>query len=118
MGRPRVLVLCGGRSEEHEVSLSSARSVISASAGWLDVTPLVIDKAGRLLDGPDSLRALENGAAPPGSGTLELSQLTRQPAGAFDVVFPILHGPNGEDGAIQGLLRLAGLPFVGTDILG
>ncbi len=145
---PRVLLLCGGRSEEHEVSLASARSVLEAVAGTLDVTPLVIDRQGRMLDAADSRRAVtavaagapeaegatspETGAA--GSGPLPVSQpgadgqpragadvastLARLRRDGFEVVFPLLHGPYGEDGSVQGLLRLLDVPFVGTDVLG
>jgi D-alanine-D-alanine ligase len=112
-----VLLLCGGQSEEHEVSLSSARSIISATRDRLDVTPLVIDRGGRLLPPAESLAALADGSAPAGSGQLQLSQFTTLDT-AFDVVFPVLHGPNGEDGTVQGLLSLMGLPFVGSDVLG
>lgn len=117
MARPRLLLLCGGQSAEHEVSLSSARSVLQAVSGSFEVTPVVIDRGGRLLDATGSLRALEAGSAPEGSGESELARLAVQRDG-FDVVFPLLHGPNGEDGSVQGLLRLAGIPFVGSDILG
>lgn len=113
---PRVLLLCGGQSEEHEVSLASARSVISATQGQLAVTPVVIDRSGRLLDQAASLRALDAGQAPAGSGSTELAGLNID--GGFDAVFPLLHGPNGEDGSIQGMLKLAGIPFVGSDVLG
>lgn len=117
---PRVLLLCGGASEEHEVSLASARSVLDALAGTCPVHALVIDRGGRLLSPAESARALTAGSAPAGSGELELARLRDaypQPA-AFDVVFPILHGPNGEDGTVQGLLSLLGLPFVGSGVLG
>lgn len=116
MSRLRILLLCGGQSEEHEVSLSSARSIIEATSDQLDVTPLVIDRGGRLLGLGESLFALEEGSAPAGSGQLQLSQFTEDKS--FDVVFPVLHGPNGEDGTVQGLLSLTGLPFVGSGVLG
>jgi D-alanine-D-alanine ligase len=121
MTKARVLLLCGGQSQEHEVSLSSARSVIKAAGERFEVTPLVIDKTGKLLPNANSLQALSNG----GSETtkrdlvavesLELQQLDNK---AFDIVFPLLHGPNGEDGSVQGMLKLMGLPFVGSDVLG
>lgn len=117
MSRLRLLLLCGGESAEHEVSLSSARSVLQAVGDTFEVTPLVIDTGGRLLDPDASTRALSSGGAPAGSGTTGLAELGSDSRG-YDVVFPLLHGPNGEDGSIQGLLRLAGLPFVGSDILG
>lgn len=116
MAAVRLLLLCGGQSEEHEVSLASARSVISALGDSMQVTPLVIDRSGRLLDQQGSRLALEAGSAAAGSGSSGLAEL--QAGGSFDVVFPLLHGPNGEDGSVQGLLQLAQLPFVGSGILG
>lgn len=120
-GRPRVLLLCGGRSDEHEVSLASARSVLAAAGSAFAVTPLVIGRDGRLLPEAASRRVLCTPVpdTPPdaltATGALELSALE---PGAFDVVFPLLHGPFGEDGSVQGLLKLLGLPFVGSDVLG
>ncbi len=116
MTRPRVLLLCGGRSDEHEVSLASARSVMAASGGALELTPLVIAKDGRLLPPEGSLKALTNGESTglePLTGGLE-----RLEPNSFDVVWPLLHGPYGEDGSVQGLLKVMGLPFVGSDVLG
>lgn len=125
---PRVLLLCGGRSEEHEVSLASARSVMRAVAGTVDLTPLVIDRAGRALPPAASRRALEAPASPdggdvsatgdPGPEADDLTATLARLAGpGFDVVLPLLHGPYGEDGTVQGLLRLLGVPFVGSDVL-
>ena len=115
MIRPRVLLLCGGRSEEHEVSLASARSVMAASGGALELTPLVIAKDGRLLPLDGSLRALANGES---TGEPLTGGLERLEPNAFDLVWPLLHGPYGEDGSVQGLLKVMGLPFVGSDVLG
>lgn len=116
MTKPRLLLLCGGQSEEHEVSLASARSVVAAAGDTFEVTPRVISKAGHVLPPEASQRALETGqsetlAAQNGS----LQQLSGD---AYDVVFPLLHGPYGEDGSVQGLFKLIGLPFVGSGILG
>jgi D-alanine-D-alanine ligase len=120
MTRPRVLLLCGGESGEHEVSLSSARSVLAALGESFSVTPLVIDKGGKLLSNQDSRRALASGAAEAGEGCRELALLpaSNGEGAGYDVVFPLLHGPNGEDGTVQGLLRLLRLPFVGSGVLG
>ncbi len=115
MTRPRVLLLCGGQSDEHEVSLASARSVVNAAGGRFDLTPLVIDRAGNLLPREASLRALEAGATLNGSVNGGLQTLSKEP---FDLVFPLLHGPFGEDGSVQGLLKIMGLPFVGSSVLG
>lgn len=121
MSKTRVLLLCGGQSEEHEVSLSSARSVMKAAGSRFEVTPLVIDKSGKLLPKANSLQALSNGRSEETQrdlvavGSLELQTIDNK---AFDIVFPLLHGPNGEDGSVQGMLKLMGLPFVGSDVLG
>jgi D-alanine-D-alanine ligase len=131
MTRLRVAVLFGGRSAEHEVSCLSARSVIDAlDPERIAVVPIGITREGRWhrLPGPPPLPA-ETGRLPEvteGSGTaVELageaasSELvtadgSREP---IDVVFPVLHGPAGEDGAVQGLLELAGVPYVGAGVL-
>lgn len=113
MTRPRVLLLCGGASEEHEVSIASAASVLAAASGF-DLTPLVIDRNGRLLDAAASRRALESGSAD--ASETAAGALTSLPE-RFDVVFPLLHGPNGEDGSVQGLLKLMDLPHVGSGVL-
>ena len=116
MKKTRVLVLAGGQSGEHEVSINSARSVLSAlPKDRFDVTSVVISREGRWLPAPDSARALERGSAPSG-GELVLHQASA--AEGYDVVFPILHGPNGEDGTVQGMLKLAGIPCVGSGVLG
>jgi D-alanine-D-alanine ligase len=120
MAKPRVLLLCGGQSEEHEVSLSSARSVIKAAGDQFDVTSLVIDKSGKLLPSSASLQALTQGRSADTKSTLIAVQSLKIQSidpKAFDVVFPLLHGPYGEDGSIQGMLKLMGLPFVGSDVL-
>ena len=116
MKKTRVLVLAGGQSGEHEVSINSAKSVLQAlPKDKFDVTTIVISCEGRWLLAPDSMRALELGSAPSG-GELVLHQAAT--AEGFDVVFPILHGPNGEDGTVQGMLKLAGIPCVGSSVLG
>ncbi len=115
MSKIRLLVLCGGQSEEHEVSLSSAKSVLEAlPKDRFEVTPVVITREGKWLPPSETPHALERGSAPSG-GELVLSQASS--AAGFDVVFPLLHGPMGEDGTVQGLLRLAGIPFVGSSVL-
>jgi D-alanine-D-alanine ligase len=121
MSNPRVLLLCGGQSEEHEVSLSSARSVIAAAGSQFEITSRVIDKTGKLLPSEASLQALSNGPSTATQNSLVAVQnleLQHIDPKTFDVVFPLLHGPYGEDGTIQGMLKLMGLPFVGSDVLG
>ena len=114
--KKRILLLAGGQSGEHEVSLMSARSVLAAlPVDQFDVTPVVISKEGRWLPPTLTLHALETGEAATG-GDLVLHRAAS--AEGYDAVFPILHGPMGEDGTVQGLLTLAGIPFVGSGVLG
>jgi D-alanine-D-alanine ligase len=128
----RVAVLFGGRSAEHEISCISARSVIDAlDPERNEVVAIGITKEGRwhLLPGPPAVPA-ESGRMPEVTAavgrTVELategaaSELVtadgvREP---IDVVFPVLHGPMGEDGAVQGMFELAGVPYVGAGVLG
>ena len=134
----RIGVLFGGQSGEHEVSIVSARAVMDGlDREKYEVVPIGITKDGRWLVGGDSLAALEAAADPkllPASG--QPSAVSRQPSEAelavaemslptadwrlqagIDVVFPVLHGPMGEDGTVQGLLELAGVPYVGCGVL-
>ncbi|BBN95835.1 D-alanyl-alanine synthetase A, ddl [Deinococcus grandis] len=114
--KKRILLLAGGQSGEHEVSLMSARSVLNAlPRDQFDVTPVVISKQGRWLPPTETQRALESGEAATG-GDLVLHRAAS--AEGYDAVFPLLHGPMGEDGTVQGLLTLAGIPFVGSGVLG
>lgn len=121
----RVMVIFGGRSGEHDVSLSSARAVMEAleDSGRYELQPVGITRDGRWLPGPDALRELESedrGADRKFSdGGLPAPASERLPEGLgqADVVFPVLHGPYGEDGTIQGLLELAGVPYVGSGVL-
>jgi D-alanine-D-alanine ligase len=120
-------IIFGGKSAEHEISLLSARNVYKALDREKYVPVLIgIDKQGRwrlhhetrqLPDSGDPrlIRLSEEGspaALLPSCGGVLTEQIR------LDVVFPILHGPLGEDGTIQGLLKLAGLPFVGAGVLG
>jgi D-alanine-D-alanine ligase len=130
----RLGIVCGGRSGEHEVSLRSACGIYGAvDRRRFDPVLLAIDKQGRwragslealVLDGHDPARIR---LAP---GALEVVPVGREDRlvllaehglaeqAALDVAFPIVHGTDGEDGALQGWLRLMGVPFVGTDVLG
>jgi len=113
-GKIKVAVLFGGRSAEHEVSLRSARSVLEA----LDAkkyTPILIGitKEGVWLGSADS-KLLLSGKKVSRKGTLMPSKDIQ----SADVVFPVLHGTFGEDGTMQGFLKLIGLPFVGPGVLG
>jgi D-alanine-D-alanine ligase len=123
MPRLKVAILFGGRSAEHEVSILSARNVVAAlDPARFEAVPIGIDKGGRwhlqdaklLLGGPldPRLARVDEGAR-----TLAVEPV---PAGltGVDVVFPVLHGPMGEDGTVQGLLELADVAYVGAGVLG
>ncbi|HLV93688.1 MAG TPA: D-alanine--D-alanine ligase family protein, partial [Candidatus Acidoferrales bacterium] len=127
--RLRVGVLFGGRSGEHEVSLASAASVIRAlDPEKYEAVPIGITKDGRWLVGtsvqkmlPEVLKSGQRVVLPaePGAAALvPLGSATGQANVAVDVVFPVLHGTFGEDGTVQGLLELAGLPYIGAGVLG
>jgi D-alanine-D-alanine ligase len=126
--RLRIGVIFGGRSGEHEVSLASAASVIRAlDPEKYEAVPIGIAKDGRWFIGtpaqkmlPDVLRQGRRVmlSADPSVGTL--LPLEERAAGSqrVDVIFPVLHGTFGEDGTVQGLLDLAGLPYVGSGVIG
>ncbi|MBN1812370.1 MAG: D-alanine--D-alanine ligase [Anaerolineae bacterium] len=132
--KTRVGVVFGGRSGEHEVSLVSAQSVMNAiDKEKYEVVPIGITKAGRWIASGDPMKALKAGDAqasrpaallgdPSHRGLMRLED-TEQAIEAtrlteLDVVFPVLHGPYGEDGTVQGLLELAGIPYVGAGVIG
>ena len=120
-GRLRVGVIFGGRSGEHEVSLRSAVSVMAAlDRERYEVVPIGITRDGYWLVRGDPMALLraevrgERQAPRPAGGPLaQVSALLDQ---GLDVVFPVLHGPYGEDGTIQGLLEMAGIPYVGAGV--
>lgn len=140
--RLRVGLLFGGRSSEHEVSLMSARSVLEAlDPDRYEVVQIGITKEGRWLVAGDAVTRLVERASADGAlegevaGTAPVALLgdpsrggrllpVAGPPGAplldrpLDVVFPLVHGRTGEDGALQGLFELAGVPYVGAGILG
>jgi D-alanine-D-alanine ligase len=126
--RLRIGVIFGGRSGEHEVSLASAASVIRAlDPAKYDVVPIGITKQGRWLAGttaqkmlPEVLQAGRSVMlnADPNVAALVSADGAESGPLHVDVVFPVLHGTYGEDGTVQGLLDLAGLPFVGSGVLG
>ncbi|HEX9454281.1 MAG TPA: D-alanine--D-alanine ligase A, partial [Candidatus Binatia bacterium] len=128
----RVAILFGGKSAEHEISLISARNIVDAmDKNKYDVVAIGIDKQGRwhldegarLLLGKIASKveyadSTNTAAVMPGETATPMVRATGAGLGALDVVFPILHGPFGEDGTVQGLLKLANLPFVGAGVLG
>jgi len=134
----RIGLVFGGRSGEHEVSLASATSVMAnLDKEKYEVVPIGITKEGSWLLGVSPPRLLEAEQASSHQEDLEQSTavtLTGDPSlrrlipvrgseqlgaeGALDVVFPVLHGTYGEDGALQGLLEMANVPYVGCGVLG
>ena len=126
----RVAVLFGGKSAEHEISLLSARNIVEAiDKKKYQVLLISIDKHGRwgLCDAssaawPSSVKSTKPGkslALALGRRSNPLTRLSgRGGVGPVDVVFPVLHGTFGEDGTVQGLLKLADVPFVGAGVLG
>jgi D-alanine-D-alanine ligase len=129
-----VAIVFGGQSSEHEVSLQSARNVINAiDRGSYDIILIGVDKSGRwlrfdegdyLLNPGDPAKIKLSAAGKtlsllPGSvGGQFVEVETGKALARIDVVFPLIHGCFGEDGSMQGLLRLMNLPFVGPDVLG
>ncbi len=127
--RLRIGVLFGGRSGEHEVSLASAASVIRAlDPEKYEPVPIGITKDGRWLVGTSAVKmlpeVLKSGARvmlpadPSAAALVAVGPSSGQPSVMVDVMFPVLHGTFGEDGTVQGLLELAGLPYVGAGVLG
>ena len=131
----RVAVIFGGRSGEHEVSLMSARSVIDAlDHEKYSIVEIGITHEGAWLAGEEVLKSFENGktdhlvpvilSPDPTRRALYMVHTTGgagerlEELPALDVVFPVLHGTFGEDGTLQGLLEMNGLPYVGSGVLG
>jgi D-alanine-D-alanine ligase len=109
----RVAVVAGGRSSEHEISVASARSVIDA----LDPTRYEIETIEIARDGRWALNSGMKELERPVAETLPVPTASLpETLGSVDVVLPILHGPFGEDGTVQGLLELAGVPYVGAGV--
>ena len=131
-GKMRVGVVFGGRSGEHEISLLSAQSVMRAiNKDRYDIVPIGITTEGRWLTGGDPLKTLTG-------GQVKMPELLQAPLvqrsasqvsralipgtapssiPSVDVIFPVLHGPMGEDGTVQGLFELADLPYVGAGVM-
>jgi len=130
----RLGVIFGGRSGEHEVSLMSARSVLSVlDTEKYDITQIGIDHNGKWWSGKTTLEALEKGNTnnlyrvfllpEPGSKSLFKRSTDGdveiiQPVTELDAVFPVLHGTFGEDGTLQGFFEMADVPYVGAGVLG
>ncbi len=130
----RLALIFGGQSAEHDISLISARSVLQAiDPARYEVLPIAISPGGEWLAGALAMQLLGAPAAPASDSgehlQIEQSPTTvasavralsptgpRHEGGAIDVVFPVLHGPRGEDGTVQGLLELANVPYVGAGV--
>jgi D-alanine-D-alanine ligase len=122
MKKIRVGVIFGGRSGEHEVSIASAAAICrNLDPLRYEAVPIHIDKAGRWALSARTPTAISAGEVLQQARTEALE--TVEPtaaisAAAVDVIFPVLHGPYGEDGTVQGLLELANVPYVGAGVLG
>lgn len=128
MSKLKVGLLFGGRSGEHEVSLNSAYAIAKTfDPGKYDVVPIGIAKTGKWY-GPININDIKDFSPEnyvgnevtilpqPNSGLISLNSY--QKIKELDVIFPIIHGTNGEDGTLQGLLELSGIPYVGAGVLG
>ncbi len=127
MSKVKVGLLFGGRSVEHEVSIASATSILRAlDPARYDVTLIAVDPEGRWHAGSPALppeaavRADEVmlPAMPGAQALISTPKSVSERTLPLDVVFPIIHGSGGEDGSLQGLLELAGVPYVGAGVLG
>lgn len=131
MSKIKVAVLFGGVSNEHDISLISAANIINAIPGdKYEVIPIGITKKGRWLYYPGDISCISSGRwesnpdcvpavilpDPMYKGVMKISE-NGSSITKIDVVFPALHGQNGEDGVIQGLLKLSGIPYVGCDVI-
>lgn len=120
MERTRVLMLFGGESSEHDVSISSARNVYAAiNDDAFDVYPCYIDRSGKwwLLDAFDAQIDLQDAQQLlPMMGNKGFVTISGNRSIGIDVILPILHGRNGEDGTVQGLAQLLHIPIVGCDV--
>jgi len=115
--RVRVAVVAGGRSSEHEISLASARSVLEAlDPERYETTTIAIGRDGRWAVGSGSQAIAEESVTVTQSLPVLADSQPAEALAAVDVVLPVLHGPFGEDGTVQGLLELAGIPYVGAGV--
>lgn len=124
--KTKIGLLYGGKSAEHNVSMQTAMAVIKAlDLEKFEIHPIYISKSGEWIKGQQLLGPVENvkelafstaEALPQAAFTPALFQASEK-SGPFDVIFPLLHGPNGEDGTVQGLLELMNLPYVGNGVL-
>jgi len=129
MKKTRLAIICGGKSAEHEVSLCSAKNIVEAAdKKKYDIVILSITKAGQwqILPADDFLNYIDNPvkiSLKKGVRVLlDKNKIVDAKSGKqineIDIAFPILHGTFGEDGTMQGLLKINDIPFVGADVLG
>ena len=122
MQKQRVAVIFGGKSGEHEVSIASAASIFKhLDPARYEAVPLKIEKDGRWMltgDVPQAISAADVHRQVQATALQPIDPTTTLTTGGIDVVFPVLHGPYGEDGTVQGLLELANVPYVGAGVLG
>ncbi|MBE3558769.1 MAG: D-alanine--D-alanine ligase [Ktedonobacteraceae bacterium] len=134
----RLGLIFGGRSGEHEVSLASAQAIMqNLDREKYEIVPIYITRTGAWLLGPDPAQLLTSGEHTTSASQQASTAVTLDPTAhrlvplhsheqpgagstgaALDVVFPVLHGPYGEDGTLQGLLEMANVPYVGNGVLG
>ncbi|MEH7181249.1 D-alanine--D-alanine ligase [Neobacillus vireti] len=121
--KTKIGLLYGGKSAEHKVSLQTSLAVIKAlDLEKYEIHPIYINVEGQWIKGPqlhapvDNVKALEFTSENQAASSLAPA-LFQQDQDPLDVIFPLLHGPNGEDGTVQGLLELLNLPYVGNGVL-
>ncbi|HEY0140075.1 MAG TPA: D-alanine--D-alanine ligase family protein [Thermoanaerobaculia bacterium] len=111
-----VILLFGGRSAEHEVSILSARSIYSAIPRTkYEVVPMCIARDGRFV-APERSEAILEGSDSSQSGDPDFSFEVWSRTAPIDIIFPIIHGTGGEDGSLQGYLEILGLPYIGSGV--
>jgi D-alanine-D-alanine ligase len=125
--KKKICLLYGGKSAEHNVSLQTAKAVIGAlDMNKYEIHPIFISTEGQWMKGPELHAPVEdvkelqytNGEAiVPNALSTSLTVTGKEEEKGFDVIFPLLHGPNGEDGTVQGMLELLNLPYVGNGVL-
>ena len=112
-------VIYGGKSSEHEVSIHTALSVINAvNKEQYEVTPIYINMDGKWIQGPRVEEELKDISQLRFTAELHSAPNLLGIKEEFDLIFPVIHGPNGEDGTLQGLLELMDVPYVGSGVLG
>lgn len=122
MSKKNLGLLFGGKSAEHEVSLMSARSVYEfADRNKYNIYPIAVDRDGNWLNREDSKKIIEDNnlsKVPSINSKVKKKGLQNFLENDYDVIFPLIHGPYGEDGKIQGFFELLGIPYVGANVLG